>query len=314
MVRKQAFIPPVIDRNSMTLATAGFGASVGIGFANPDGERRAAGEALERFWQQVGPSSDFKIYRLDDGEGHTLRVAADIETVDVVSDTSGLAIHIDRTLAIEAAILEFMERQSLISHWVMGTPSRRINHELILPPRLLSGEVCVREISLFDGVYVVLAIFGSKTGEVKYSVGACADRDLSSACYRALRECEQAHFLMEDNLERMLQGRQLFDNIQTCYVNSNSYETVTLWPKIGDDFVAEGFPVDLDGLLDIIGGISNPPYLALDAVYWDGVKYFICRIFSDCWFSGLLDTRRPCPELPPSIKATRHLEIPVPFG
>lgn len=285
----------------------------GIAFGSSPGDNlRARAESIERFWYHYGPSADMKVWRLDRSKGRII-VAKDTRKGPYRSDSSGLAVHTSQAMAIEAASLEFIERQSLVAHWSLGTPGQAVAIPEVLPPRMQKGYVELRDISLFHGIHVILALYSSTETTVKYSAGASASPNFGEAVRKALEECEQGHFLMEDNLERINSRRNLVDEIQDNYVTYNSPGTIHLWPAIERDY-ADKPKAGSQKALEILSSLDDPPFAVSDNVFWDGVQFHVCRIFSDSWYTGLHDTNR----LPTAIQSiadiTRRTREYVPFG
>ncbi len=285
------------------------GTTAGIGHGPPDPRLRATAEALERLWQRRGPSPSATVYSL--GTDRTL-LASGAEVDGSVSDSSGTAIHTNPHLAIHGACLEFIERQSIISHWVGQT-----GYELIDVPGDIYHEGrnhgCeYREISIVDGVSVILAIFRSQTGSVQYSVGASASLEPQEAIAKAGRELDQALLAMNDNLLRSKQNRPLLDNLQENYVHANSYETYLKWPQERSSRMLLGAFED-GSIVRTLMSLPQPPNLVLDRIGFDGTMFVIARVFSSSWFLGFRDT---C--VIPAAFTMSGIQVrqpsPVPFG
>lgn len=299
-----------------------FSNSLGIGIGYGDGKNhdrfRAQGESLERFWHKYGPSNNISVYSIR-GENEIESISFTKININNIYniDTSGLAFHSSRKESLYSALLEFCERQSLIVHWKYGTNAQGISTMNLtsIPYNLQSGEVTLREISIFPGVYVVLALYSSQS-RVMYAAGASADFNLSAAVQKALRECSQGYLLMEDNLHRKNLGKNLMDNIQINYLNSNNPKTVLKWPVPNNSINSINGTTDgsFNTLSKFLMKQNNPLYVLFDNIFLSGRKYYICRFFSDSWFLGLMDTSRNDFLLYDNIEISRNITTPVPFG
>mgnify|MGYP000850849565 FL=1 len=296
----------------------GLSAGIGYGGKNSNNIVRARGESIERFWQKYGPSSDITVYSI--GYEDTIQeiLFSNIDTTDLNKvDTSGLAFHTYKEEAFNNAILEFCERQSIIAHWKYGTPAKEIliPEGIAIPKNLSNGDIYIREISIFPHVYVVLALYTSN-GFIKYAAGASAETSLHNAIGKAMRECAQGYLLMEDNVQRSAQGKKLMDDIQKNYIKYNNSTTINKWPPANGAIlnIQKSSRGSIDDILHFLGEQTHPIYVLFDNIYLLGEKYYICRLFSDKWFSGLLDTSKEDFEYIANIKTTRNISAKVPFG
>ncbi|MDO5032915.1 YcaO-like family protein [Corynebacterium sp.] len=291
--------------------------SSGIGFGTNQPKLRARAEALERFWQVHGPSNHAHIYNLEETNEPT-QVVFDGTDANYV-DSSGTAIHTSPVQAILNAALEFLERLSIVAHWRFHTKGRSLAAPYDNPSQVYRN-IHVREISLFDGISVCLALNDSPSKRVKYAAGAAAGFTQKETAANALRECLQAILLMQDNLLRSGTKRQLMDEIQYAYFSANNPETVSQWPTIETTATLHQdshIETVLSALLPIktLKSLPNPPLLLLDKIFFDGTPWYIARIMSDYWPSGLLDCRtQALKNLSQFSRRAGFTEAPVPFG
>lgn len=173
--------------------------------------------------------------------------------------------------------------------------------------------VTLREISLFQDIHVVLALFSSREARVQYAAGAAASVCLNEATRKAVEECEQGHFLMDDNLERLKAGRKLVDSIQENYASHNTHETAHPWPTINERFTPAG-SIPHATAAGTLSKLADPPFMISDSAFWDGVEFHVSRFFSDSWYCGLHDTARTPSAVQGLANASRHITSPVPFG
>ncbi|WP_376779562.1 YcaO-like family protein [Gleimia hominis] len=230
-------------------------------------------------------------------------------------DSSGTAVDRNLSRAIEAACAEFIERQSIIAHWRLSTPGRPIDR----PCYFSNGECSLRDVSIFPGIYVVLALFRRNKGScsvVKYSAGASSSTNLNEATDKAVRECHQAYLSMQDNVFRRATGRLLMDRIQEEYLNANKATTVDCWPRLtSTESKLHTAHVNTGTALSVLQSVLEPPLLILDSIFYDGEPWYVARLMSDIWPAGLHDNR------PSAIKALVRLtgieecrHDAVPFG
>lgn len=110
------------------------------------------------------------------------------------ADSLGAASHRTSRGALEAAWLEYVERQSLLYNWLTCSPGSRVSHEMLSPEirqrvtRLNAyfDEVQIFDISLHPEVPVVLAL---GIGGVFMGEGAAAGWTLWQAVEAAINEC-----------------------------------------------------------------------------------------------------------------------------
>lgn len=286
----------------------------GIGFGEPQSELRATAEALERFWQKRGPSDHAKIYSLSNAFNDDKLMVS--EQAQNVTDSSGTAIHRSLEKAIESACLEFIERQSLIAHWRFSTHGVELSMNNPAENDHPSETWRIYEISIFEGVYVCLALFSSPAKSTQYSAGAASGFHLQSTAEKALRECRQAILSMQDNLFRRLTGRPLMDCIQDEYLKANKPNTSEEWSN--STALRVTIPSQLrrtpNNALELLANTTNPPLMLVDSLSYDGSPWYIARLLSNDWPSGLQDDRPDALKTLSTYLGNEFRPGPVPFG
>lgn len=127
-----------------------------------------------------------------------------------LKDSSGSACHTSAEVAVDKALGEFLERQSLLASWLDGSSVKQLLlDEQALPTDLsrhclqalrCNGEVVLFDISLGLPSYTVLALFiGSGDRTVHYAAGASGNRRPAAAVEKAILELWHGHFAMALN-------------------------------------------------------------------------------------------------------------------
>lgn len=162
----------------------------------------AIGEFIERhslYYNYKRVDDVVPAFRLVDGK--TIQVPA--EEVFFVrggkfNDSCGVASHLNSTKVIEAAFLEFFERQSFIFNWLTCSKGQQLTSKhitekknTILYKTLKSfyDDVYIFEISLHPDVYVVL---GLGIGKFLKGIGLSASFDLQEAINSTFKEMLQS--------------------------------------------------------------------------------------------------------------------------
>jgi hypothetical protein len=103
-------------------------------------------------------------------------------------DSSGIAAGETSEMALNHAIYEFVERQSLVYSFLTERPGVKLDNVIVggkIFEELKNGEFCINDISIVDGISVVLLIFGKEEG---FSVGLGTDKNQKKAAYKAFSE------------------------------------------------------------------------------------------------------------------------------
>lgn len=153
-----------------------------------------------------------------------------------LSDSTACASHVTAAQSIRASFYEFCERQSLLYHWFAGTIRGEFNWEsrmAQLPyPRLWSlfaemGELRVFDISLFEGIPVVLCLYRSFPPQpVQYLVATAASASLSVALQSAMEELWQGYCFMLNYMSHPERVQSQGDRYIRHFVQCNHPQTV----------------------------------------------------------------------------------------
>ena len=152
-------------------------------------------------------------------------------------DSCGNAAHKTRKDALYSAMMEFVERQSLILSWLSGKVRLKINPNVLLQDEHLSSianKLCRNgSISIFEcahgfvGYCIVIMYFANdERDKVQYSIGVAYDLDISKALYSALMELWQDYiylYSVETHENIFSKNALLTYNYQ--HINDNSRAT-----------------------------------------------------------------------------------------
>ncbi len=113
------------------------------------------------------------------------------------ANSSGVAAHFDRKLAIDAALRELIERDAISLTWYCKRPVRAIAHGQFpddLQERIQAWEQVGYKVTLLDltvdGLPVVLAMISSPRKRLALFSGAACNTDIVDAANRAFNEAE----------------------------------------------------------------------------------------------------------------------------
>lgn len=172
----------------------------------------------------------------------------DEERNNFYNDSTGVASHLNSNMAIKNSYFEFVERQSLVFSFLTKTPGTRViydemhieKNDMLRSAYLYFDEVVFYDISLFDGIYVIIGIgLGSKY----YGVGLSADRDLNKAFTGALDELMACVFrsIPKDYTN---QNRNNIDtpeiNRDAIFKDPHFYSNV-FFSKLNSDYIKKSF-------------------------------------------------------------------------
>lgn len=207
VIRRQNFLNAEIRSYIMPNEHSdGTGSSVSFSVNNTI--KASLGEQLERssmYKSYIKGPLDYPCFSMLNGElGHVnldyLLLRHDLPVFKYeelsFSDSCGVASHKTSTLSINAAFLEFIERQSFIYSWLTESPGVKINideimnnmpeikRKLIMIKKYIS-EIYFFDISIHEEVKVILVV---GFGEDSFSVGLNADWEIKNAIDGALSE------------------------------------------------------------------------------------------------------------------------------
>lgn len=235
------------------------------------------------------------------------------------SDTCGVATHLNSSKAIENALYEFIERQSLIMTWISKIPGRVIPLKYIdnyMNLKYLDGyrfHVC--DISIWDSFKVALVI-GINDYSKRFVVGCCAHKDLFKAVEGAMSEASMiAHFYESDNASNI--GSNKVDPQTTEESNSyaNYFYSLTFEEmKNSYKFIMESSTFIEDKVISEDIRREDIESLGLD-IYClmiptrNNKKFKTVKIFSPDAFPHM-DTSRITPSLYKIVKVLNYKDFP----
>jgi len=214
-------------------------------------------------------------------------------------DSSGSAIHVTPDAAIESALFEFIERQTLLLTWYTGYARFRIvNLDYNLTPEgayamaklSAMGEVFCFEVSPFDAVSSVVCLFrgrGVKSG-YKYSIGCSCNKDASIACSKALLEAYQT---LELHSYQEALSRLSKDRLVRAYCSANSADTLELFRcmnvRTEVSLSAHVVSGERTQLLHQLGSVSNHISVFVDSFALEKTIYTVAKVQSPDFFIGI---------------------------
>ena len=246
-------------------------------------------------------------------------------TAPLVDGTStGLACHRDPWRALRSALLEVIERDAVMTSWLLGLPGRPVESALrwtAVNGTAIRFDLAVESyrLLLLDsplGVPVVLAVAFGAEGRPAAAVGAAAHLDLARACRKALIEAHQTLRWAE---HLIAQGRAApSDPAEIVELADHVLHYVDPARRAAFDplFARPAPVVTVD--LDRVGSDSDP---AADVVAMlrrarrRGIDCFCCDVTApDVRAAGLWVIRAVVPRLFPLVVGTRsrpdHPRIP----
>lgn len=167
-----------------------------------------------------------------------------------VRDTSGCASHSDPEKTLEAAMMEFLERQNLTSCWIAEQCRYQINLDefvFYLPSDLQqlincfmeAGSLYIVNSSLLFNCYSIMAIFiaHSDSQHVKFSLGSACCLSPFSAIKKALYELWQSFSLMSETHNRVEStayqlNRAKYGKLIRNFCDANQRETLQEFPYL----------------------------------------------------------------------------------
>ena len=211
-----------------------------------------------------------------------------------IRDTSGSALHPNRDLALQRAVLEFVERQSLTAMWA----AKRCQASFVLQPsdvfnpgmkaltqRLTTrGRLVCHDISFLKGAHAFFVAYKarSETDFVQFACGASAALSWQAALAKALIEVWQSVLLPQmaffDSTE--YGGSDFKDDFQKA--NRQDFE-------LDLDVIPSSVPgSDREGSLDEIKRsifeITDSLFDFTQSQYVDLCKLTFCKVFSPDFF------------------------------
>jgi hypothetical protein len=244
-------------------------------------------------------------------------VAVDLEGTEArlmpFRDTSGCAAHVDPAACIDAALREFIERQTLVACWIDSRGTARLqNFSELLTAAGDEIASCYRElrsvgeitILLLDGGlpgYTVFAYFcrTRSGGEIFFSSGAACAWELGSAVRKALAELWHCYVGMRIRTNGLDHERASFGRLGEAaivYNVANAYARLRGFRRRDDHVVSakdvDGSKTGSDDAIKRLARISESIFLYCGTEMCCGTLYVTAKVFSPAFFLHI-DTARP---------------------
>ncbi|MBK4716993.1 MULTISPECIES: YcaO-like family protein [Tenebrionibacter/Tenebrionicola group] len=154
-------------------------------------------------------------------------------------DTCGCSFHGNLNDAMDGALCEFMERQSLLLYWLKGKANTEISGDVItginyideiLVALRAEGELRIFDITLPGAPgHAVLTLYGTtnKCSKIKYSTGLSYSGSLKKALCKSVTELWQSYICMHNFLIGGYTDEDIIDSYQRHFMSCNKYETFT---------------------------------------------------------------------------------------
>lgn len=154
-------------------------------------------------------------------------------------DTCGCSFHGNLEDAVEGALHEFMERQSLLLYWLNGTANFEISQDIVtgvsfVDEILLSlraeGEIRIFDITLPGAPgHAVLTLYGTKgkNCQIQYSTGLSYSENLKKALTKSVTELWQSYICLHNFLSGGYTDADIIDSYQRHFLSCNRYDTYT---------------------------------------------------------------------------------------
>ncbi|MGN9528575.1 YcaO-like family protein [Escherichia coli] len=153
-------------------------------------------------------------------------------------DTCGCSFHGNLNNAMDGALCEFMERQSLLLYWLQGKANTEISVEIIrinyIDEILLAlraeGDLRIFDITLPGAPgHAVLTLYGTtnKDSQIKYSTGLSYAGSLKKALCKSVTELWQSYICMHNFLIGGYTDEDIIDSYQRHFMSCNKYESFT---------------------------------------------------------------------------------------
>lgn len=215
-------------------------------------------------------------------------------------DTSGCCAHTDVNSAITGAILEQIERQSLIFFWITGSRGNIVNkkiatkqldgHERLLKKLDRNGELFFMEITVpgFPG-YTIFTIFksGNPDSLVKYCPGLSFGMTIKDSIRKSFIELWQNYvFLVSQSGPKEFNPKNI-DRYQRNFLDANSVATADeITESIGYSiYKKRDFkPATYQSLVDHIISIAPCSYLYIKRQDLGNIPLYFCKFLSPSFF------------------------------
>lgn len=227
------------------------------------------------------------------------------DNVMPVRDSSGCALHKIRGLALDSAIAEYVERQSLSLFWYFGHCISAWKAEQIvnfLRPEIVrmvnslieTGQLFVFDISTLKPYRAFIAVFVSRDQTVKFASGASSNLDFAVALNKAVLELYQAFTLMQQlelNKDIPGQSKEDIEEISAGYLGFNSTDTADIFTELFHHFSGNLAPCSIDILWR--SSLDSLKVLASEKCLRFGPPYPDLHFFSVVSLNGFPVMSRP---------------------
>lgn len=185
----------------------------------------------------------FNLFSLEKQDIPAVVVALDnITAVDDLKfypdrDTCGCSFHCNLNDAIEGALFEFMERQSLLLYWLQGKANYEISSKImtgnnhtdeILRSLRSEGEIRIFDITLPGAPgHAVLTLYGTTNpdSQIKYSTGLSYAKSLEKALCKSVTELWQSYICLHNFIIGGYTDDYVIDSYQSHFMSCNKYES-----------------------------------------------------------------------------------------
>ncbi|ELD9771086.1 YcaO-like family protein [Salmonella enterica] len=185
----------------------------------------------------------FNLFSLEKQDIPAVVVALDnITAVDDLKfypdrDTCGCSFHCNLNDAIEGALFEFMERQSLLLYWLQGKANYEISSKImtgnnhtdeILRSLRSEGEIRIFDITLPGAPgHAVLTLYGTTNpdSQIKYSTGLSYAKSLEKALCKSVTELWQSYICLHNFIIGDYTDDDVIDSYQRHFMSCNKYES-----------------------------------------------------------------------------------------
>lgn len=154
-------------------------------------------------------------------------------------DTCGCSFHGNLNDAMDGALCEFMERQSLLLYWLQGQANTEISGEIltginyideIMSALRSEGEIRIFDITLPGAPgHAVLTLYGTtnEDSQIKYSTGLSYANSMEKALCKSVTELWQSYICMHNFLIGGYTDEDIIDDYQRHFLSCNKYESFT---------------------------------------------------------------------------------------
>lgn len=166
------------------------------------------------------------------------------------NDSCACSSHTSKEKALYNSLMEFIERQALLSSWMMKRVRYRVTNELLLkliPYKellnnlLKNGKLYIFETGMNLPCYTITMFYLSNTSRdiVKYSIGSSSDVSLQKALISSFEELWQCYLFQYNSENTKLMEEKSGSGYHLKFMECNNLDTYKIIP-----FIAQGFEPD----------------------------------------------------------------------